>query len=111
MDGERRAAVKTRALSLNGPAVNFHDVLDDGKPQPQAAESPSGTAVRLAKPIKYVRQEFRRDALTFVNHLNFRRRSIAPSVTRTVFPRGVNLTALDSRFHTACCIRVESHKT
>src|SRR6185436_15635517 len=83
-DDERRAVVLTVALDDDRSAVQVHQVLDDGETEAEAAESPLAAGVFLAKPVEYVRQEFRRDA----------RAGVADD------DRGVAVGALQPHFHT-----------
>ena len=50
--------------------MRFHDVFDNGKPQPQPGEFPSRTAVGLPKAVKDAGQQVRTDSLSVVAHLD-----------------------------------------
>jgi hypothetical protein len=53
-NGKRRTFAFARAIGFDRPAMGFHDVFDNRKPQPQSGELAARTAVGLAKAVKDV---------------------------------------------------------
>ena len=103
---EARALAVAGALRLDAAAVQLDDVPDDRQPEPEPAVRPRARAVGLAEAAR------RRTARTPArSRARCRSRSIStraplrPPATSTLPPRGVNLIALLSRFHTTCCSR------
>ena len=71
-NGKRRTLAFARARGFDRPAMRFHDVFDNGKPQPEPGEPPSRAAVGLAKAVKDVGQQFSTDSLSVVAHLELK---------------------------------------
>src|SRR5579859_225757 len=70
---ERHHACRTvarRTFQLDPPPVGFHDALHDTQTKNTAAHFPAAGFVYPIKPLKYVRQMFRRNALAGIRQSN-----------------------------------------
>ena len=89
-------------------AMELDQVAHDREPEAEAAEWPREAAVALAEAVEHERQHVGRDADPGVGHADFGVRPSGRRRTVTCPPRGVNLMALLTRFHTTCCRRAAS---
>ena len=90
--------------------MQLNQIVNDRQAEPEPSVD-GRRAVRLAEPIEHVRQECGIDADARVL-TSIRMRSLTCStLTMMRPPLGVNLTALDNRFHKTCCRRVASART
>ena len=102
------AGITSLAFGAHTAAVELDQVTNDRQAQSKPGMTTGARIVSLAEAIEYVGKECRVDAdsrsLTVI--------SMSPSWTRALTstrpPSGVNLTAFDNRFHTACCSRIGS---
>jgi len=62
-------------VRLNGSAVHFDQMFDDGKPKSKPAELSPRAAVGLAEAVKDVGQKIRADALPVITH---RKQQVGP---------------------------------
>jgi hypothetical protein len=93
------------AIGMDGAAMQLDKVTHNRQTKSQPSVAPRAAAISLAETLENVRQKIGCDALTRVNHLHLRIRAGAFEAHLTWPPLGVNLMALESRFHTTCCKR------
>ena len=70
--GNGRALALARAIHVDRPPVELHQLLDDGQPEPEPALHAPRRAVLLAESLEHVREEVTRDALSGVAHPNMK---------------------------------------